>query len=326
MRVEVFCDESGSDGENLTGGNTDVFAHASVHLPLVPAADSIQEIRRRIRSPAEEYKANHLLRGKHRSTLEWLLGPSGPIHQNAHVHLTDKAFFVVGRVVDLLVGEACGRTPGDIALTLYREGPRTLGHQQWQVFLESSNNLMRTKNRWDARTPVDSFFQLLDALRPAVAGNGVGDIVELLQQARPRADSFWARTLENPTKIPSLDPLIPAIVQTVAHWSAGGQSVSLVHDQQNALTEERIAWLKEHLRSPQGRLTSVRLVDSRSDPRVQLADFLAGVARKIASDELNGRGDAELTVLLRPYVDASSIWGDDRSWSLLGPAHARAER
>ncbi|WP_406271479.1 DUF3800 domain-containing protein [Streptomyces sp. NBC_00191] len=322
--MEVFCDESGSDGENLTGGNTDVFAHASVHLPLEPAADSIQEIRNRIRSPAEEYKANHLLRGKHRSTLEWLLGPSGPIHQNAHVHLTDKTFFVVGRVVDLLVGETRGRTASTMALTLYREGPGSMGQQQWQAFLESSNNLMRTKNRWDARTPVDSFFHLLDALRPAVTGNGVGDIMELLKQARPRADSFWARTLENPTKIPSLDPFIPAIVQTVAHWSAGGQSVSLVHDQQNALTEERIAWLKEHLRSPQGRLTSVRLVDSRSDPRVQLADFLAGVARKIASDELNGRGDAELTALLRPYVDAFSIWGDDRSWSLLGPAHARA--
>lgn len=28
--LEVACDESGSDGENLTGGNTDVFAHAGV--------------------------------------------------------------------------------------------------------------------------------------------------------------------------------------------------------------------------------------------------------------------------------------------------------
>ncbi|MET7618419.1 DUF3800 domain-containing protein [Streptomyces sp. NPDC005408] len=321
--MEVFCDESGSDGENLIGGNTDVFAHAGVHLPLGPAADSIQEIRNRIRSPAEEYKANHLLRGKHRSTLEWMLGPSGPIHGNANVHLTDKAFFVVGRLVDLLVGEN-GRPAGAMALTLYREGPLTFGPEQWQAFLSSSNNLMRTKNRWDARTPVESFFQLVDALRPATAGHRVGDIMELLREARPRADSFWAQTLENPAMIPALDPLIPAVVRTVAYWGEGGEPISLVHDEQNALTEERIAWLKEHLRSPQCRLTSVRLVDSRSDPRVQLADFLAGVARKIASDELNGRGDTELTALLRPYVDASSIWGDDRSWSLLGPARASA--
>ncbi len=35
---EVACDESGSDGENLTGGNTDVFAHAGVHVPAADAA------------------------------------------------------------------------------------------------------------------------------------------------------------------------------------------------------------------------------------------------------------------------------------------------
>ncbi|MEU3916898.1 DUF3800 domain-containing protein [Streptomyces sp. NPDC029004] len=317
--LEVFCDESGSDGENLIGGNTDVFAHAGVRVSLESVADSIQEIRNRIRSPAEEYKANHLLRGKHRSTLEWTLGPSGPIHGNAHVHLTDKAFFVVGRVVELLVAET-GRPTGTLALTLYREGPRTVGGEQWQAFLESSNNLMRTKNRWDARTPVDSFFHLLDTLCPASAGSQVGEILELLRRSRPLADSFWAQSLENPTMIPSLDPLIPAIAQTVAYWSRNGRPVSIVHDEQNALTEERIAWLKDQFSGPQRRLAGVRFVDSRSDPRVQLADFLAGVARKIASDELNGRGDRELTALLRPYVDSSSIWGDDRSRHLLGPA------
>jgi hypothetical protein len=55
------------------------------------------------------------------------------------------------------------------------------------------------------------------------------------------------------------------------------------------------------------------------DPRVQIADFLAGVARKVASDELDGRGDAELVALLRTYVDPASVWGDDRSWSVLRP-------
>jgi hypothetical protein len=50
---------------------------------------------------------------------------------------------------------------------------------------------------------------------------------------------------------------------------------------------------------------------------VQVADFLAGIARKIASDELNGRGDPVLTALLRPYVDPDSVWGDARSGALL---------
>lgn len=60
--VEVACDESGSEGENLSGGETDVFAHASVRLDGEAAEHCIEETRERIRSPALEYKSNHLLR------------------------------------------------------------------------------------------------------------------------------------------------------------------------------------------------------------------------------------------------------------------------
>ncbi|MFE2431028.1 DUF3800 domain-containing protein [Streptomyces sp. NPDC059373] len=323
--LEIACDESGSDGENLLGGNTDVFAHASVRLDGRSAAESIQEIRDRIRSPAQEYKANHLLREKHRAVLEWMLGPSGPIHGNAHVHLTDKSFFVVGRVVDLLLGHGtypAGTGPGRdpraraTAVTLYREGRRALGHERWQGFLEASNDLMRTRSRTDVTAPVESFFRLVDALRLAGARGPVDDIMKLLAGARPHAESFRAHLLDNPKVIPALDPLIPAIAQTVTYWSAGGEHIAIVHDRQNTLTDERVAQLRH---SPQLRLTGLRLVDSRSDSRIQIADFLAGIARKLASDELNQRGDAQLTALLRPYVDSASTWGDDRSWALLGP-------
>ncbi|MFD8531972.1 DUF3800 domain-containing protein [Streptosporangium canum] len=330
--LEIACDESGSEGGKLIGGNTDVFAHAGVRLSTESAAECIRETRDRIRSPATEYKANHLLREKHRPVLEWLLGPSGPIYRNAHVHLIDKTFFAVGKVVDLLVGEVAhaadtglcrDRQAEVMAVTLYREGRRAFGSERWTAFLESFNDLMR------AKTSADSFFRTVDALSLAGAGGGVGEIMELLRRARPHADSFRARLLDDPKMLPALDPLIPAIVRAVVHWGAGGTPVSIVHDEHNALTEKRIAQLKEMFGAPHaadlrhaspGRLAGLRLVDSRSDPRVQVADFLAGVARKIASDELNDRGDADLVALLRPYVDPSSIWGDDRSWALLGPS------
>jgi hypothetical protein len=299
--VEVACDESGSEGENLVAGNTDVFAHASVRLAGEPAAACVRELRARIRSPAVEYKAGHLLREKHRPVLEWLLGPAGPILGQAHVHLTDKAFFVVGRLVDLLLGDAAA----DTAATLYREGRRGPGRRQWRAFLESSNDLLR------GRTSLDAFRRAVDQLRPAMADGPAGDLLGRLRRAGPPAGPDGAR--------PPLDPLIPALVRAVAYWGGGGRPVAIVHDQHTALTAARVARLGE---LPGGRLASLRLVDSRSDPRVQVADFLAGVARKLASDELNGRGDARLTGLLRPYVDASSIWGDQRSWSLLAPAPA----
>jgi hypothetical protein len=73
-------------------------------------------------------------------------------------------------------------------------------------------------------------------------------------------------------------------------------------------------------------MSGLRGADSRTDPRVQVADLLAGLARRIASDELLGRGDPELTTLLRPYVDPASIWQDDRSWSALRPVSGGGSR
>ncbi|MDT0345999.1 hypothetical protein [Streptomyces litchfieldiae] len=313
--LEIACDESGSDGENLTSGNTDVFAHAGVWMPTATAAGHLLEIRDRIRSPAEEYKANHLLREKHRPVLEWLLDPAGPLAGHARVQLIEKAFFAVTRVVELLAG-GDGQDTGDIARTLYREGRIAYGPTRWRAFLIACNDLMRGRNRWDPTTPVDSFFHMLDLLPTAGAPGQLGEIADLLRRARPRAEAYRERIFHVPEPSPVLDPLIPAIVRTVAHWSAGGRPVFLIHDRQNTLTEERLATLGETLGTAYG-LTGLRLVAARSDPRVQLADFLAGVARKIASDELNSRGDARLTALLRPFADTGPHWGDERSEALL---------
>lgn len=310
---EVACDESGSDGENLTGGNTDVFAHGSVLLPMDSAAGFVQEIRDRIRSPAEEYKANHLLREKHRAVLEWLLAPSGPIHGHAHVHLTEKAFFVVDRAVDLLLGDSSA------AVVLFRQGPRTFGEAGWREFLEAANQLLRVRNDGEPQLPVETFFRTVHGLLRAHSGTELAGTLERLAAARSRADAYRAGILNGPTLIPLLNPLLPAIVHTAAYWSAGGRPVRLVHDRQNMLTPDRIAWIEESARQAGFGLGGLRLVQAGLDPRVQLADFLAGIARKIASDELNGHGDPVLTALVRPYVDAASIWGDERSWERLGP-------
>jgi hypothetical protein len=303
--VEIACDESGSEGEKLIGATTDVFAHAGVRLDPAAAAGHVEEIRRRAPARSVEYKAYHLLRERHRSALVWLLGGRGPLCGNAHVYLADKAFLVVRAVVDLLVE----RPAEAMALALYREGRHRFDSARWQDFLVSSNNLLRVRNRKGVPTPVDTFLHAVHALRAGAAGE-VADVLALLGAARARADSFRARPADRPA--PTLDPLIPAVAAAVAHWGAGGQPVTVVHDRQNALSDERVARL-----TSAGGLAGLRLVDSRADARVQVADVLAGAARKIASDELNGHGDAELTALLRPYVDRSSTWGDDRSRPLL---------
>ncbi|MFF9219131.1 hypothetical protein [Streptomyces viridosporus] len=311
--LEIACDESGSDGENLTGGNTDVFAHAGVHLSVAAGAAVVREIRDRIRSPAEEYKATHLLREKHRAVLEWLLAPGGPLHGRARVHLTEKTFFVVDRVVALLLDD-----PAE-ALALFRAGRRDLGADGWKDFLLVANQLLRTRNGGEPGTTVPLFFRTVDALCRAHVGTPAARVLERLAARRESAEAYRTGLLDgSAVRIPVLNPLLPAIISTAAYWSAGGRPVRLVHDRQNILTPERIAWIERTARRDGIALEEVRLVAARTDPRIQLADFLAGIARKVASDELNGRGDPVLTALLRSYVDPASVWGDARSRAVLG--------
>jgi hypothetical protein len=336
--LEIACDESGYEGEKLIGTTTDVFAHASVHLDTESATACMQELRRRIRSPATEYKANHLLREKHRAVLIWLLGPLGPLSGRASVYLIDKAFFVVGKVIDLLTDRVGPTAPGfgvgqnrqAAAMTgaLYGESRCGLDPLLWEAFLAASNTLLRAKDPLAVRTSLTSFFNTIDALRLDGSGVSTDEVLRLVERAKRDPATLRARLLDNSAIMSPMDPLIPAIVHAVIRWGDDDNPVSIVHDRQNTLSADRIAQLKDLFsglvsavlsHSARGRLAGLTLVDSTVDPRVQVADILAGTARKVTSDELNDRGDAELTALLRPYVDPHSIWGDDRSWALLEP-------
>ena len=165
--VEIACDESGSEGENLVGGETDVFAHAGVRMDPGAARGCVAEIRRRIGSPAAEYKANHLLRAKNRAVLEWLLDPAGPLHDRGHVHLTDKRLFAVCRAVGLLADGT-----DEMARALHRAGPAAFGADRWAFFLAAFTSVLRLNPRRGVTTSVDEFFALAGDLAavPGEAG------------------------------------------------------------------------------------------------------------------------------------------------------------
>ncbi|TYB64834.1 hypothetical protein FXF51_20510 [Nonomuraea sp. PA05] len=316
--LDIACDESGAEGEKLVGGNSDVFTHASVLMDARAATACIGELRERAPTPASQYCAGHVLRDKHRAALLWLLGPRGPVLGNVRVFLTDKVFYAVGKVAGLLQEDhepRLGLDPRAVATAavLYREGRRAFGDGRWTALLDSFNYLLRAKNGQGVTTSVEETYRLVDALRGA--DGQAGEIMQELWRARPRVAAFRERLLAAPYVFPALDPLIPAIVRAVTCWGTGGP-VTVVHDRQTTLTGERIAQMRELLG---GRMAGLHLVDSELDERVQVADVMAGVARKVALDELTGRGDPALTELIRPYVDPASVWGDERSRDLLIP-------
>jgi hypothetical protein len=94
---------------------------------------------------------------------------------------------------------------------------------------------------------------------------------------------------------------VPALAETLLFWSAGERSVAVVHDEQSALTRDRVArlgtFLAEAVSPAPAPLRSFVQVDSKEDPRVQVADLLAGLAR---------RRTPKLNELLAPYLRACS--------------------
>ncbi len=321
--IEIACDESGFSGGNLVGGgHSPVFAHASVRIESETARELVQHLRREIGARGDgEYKSPEILRPRRRPLVLWLLGSSSPIHGNAHVHLADTRLFVLARMVDVLLsgqpvrGIACpGRSPHTrpLALALYRSGEQSYGTAHWQEFLTLSANLFRTNNRWLPKTPIQMFYTTLEAMIKTNGAADVTHVMNLLRSTRPVAEATRSSHLEHPKLTPLMEPLLPALNRTVQYWGSGAEILSIVHDEQSALTPERIADIAMAFaaRHPGHRLTDVRLVDSRREPRVQIADFVAGIARRLATDELKGRVDSEITALLGPLIDHESVWAE----------------
>ncbi len=319
--VEIACDESGFSGGNLVGpGASTVFAHAGVHVDERSAGLALAEIRASLQARSDgEYKSAELMRARHRPLLLSFLGPSGPIAGRATVIVIDTRFFVLARLLDVLLGvgpaaptELPGRDPGthQMADRLYRSGAETYGAADWQEFLQLAGNLLRTNSRWLPARPVENFYATLDRLLATDRSGEVAEVLDRLRSSRPIAEQVRSGYLANAKQTPLFEPIIPAVARTVAAWTAVTSEVHVVHDEQSALTPERLTDIAVAVaRSRPGtRLAGFRLVDSRLDPRIQLADFLAGVAHRHARGVLRGEADPEVTRLLRPMIDPESLW------------------
>jgi hypothetical protein len=238
---------------------------------MADAQECVAELRARIGSPAQEYKANHLLRPKHRRALEWFLGPAGPISGRARVVLVDKERFLLRTFLTLLSNpDSPGwLAPPDTDTAALDDLRDTCGDAVWRAFCDGVNDLLRGR-----RPSEELLIGCPDALRAVAA-----------RQAR-----------ENPDRV-VVDPLFWAITRAVDVW---GEPVAVVHDRHRSLTPSRIAALMAA-----GGLVRLDLTAARADARVQLADFLAGIVRRTRTAELDGTGDPVLLDLVQGYLAIS---------------------
>jgi hypothetical protein len=279
--AEIACDESGFSGSNLLDPVSPVITHASVDLAVPEATEVVAVLQSRLRHRSE-CKSNQLLRPGQRPALEWFLSF---LHGRAHVHVIDKTGYVAARVLELFTeepsygaGTSLGRDHSDAVLALRRH----------TAFLAVFVDLTRTRRvRLIDHDAIDRFFATIPVHLPA-----------LREVTRARVEEVMVRLIDEDRAFPPpLEPLVPALAETLLFWSAGKRSVAVVHDEQSALTRGRVArlgtFLAEAVSPAPPPLRSFLQVDSRDDPRVQVADLLAGIAR---------RQTPKLNELLAPYV------------------------
>jgi hypothetical protein len=316
--VEIACDESGFTGGNLTFPQT-VFAHASLRISREAATEEMERLRRRV-SAHGELKASWLLRWCEHRDLVRLLGPQGVVDR-ALVHLTDTRLFLLARLCDALlgVGEVDGLDlPGEqvsvrsTALQLHRHGEDVFGCPRWQRFLVAAGNVLRTNSRWIPATAVADFELSVAELASSPAPPEVREELRRLRASASRARAVRRSLEADARRPPLLEPLLPALTRAILRWGADHPMLVVLHDEQSALTRWRLAEIATELdRQHPGHTFHLDRIDSRKDPRVQIADLVAGIARRAARGSLTGQAEDELLDLVRPLIDPRSIWADD---------------
>lgn len=342
--IWIACDESGQDGENLVSPGP-VLSHGSVRLDDLQAQEAIAQIRDRLPPlQGKELKFRQLDNARGLQVLTWALSEGGPLWGRASIYLAHKPYVAVAKAIDLLVEEQAHAEGRDLysagqaremARTIFREGPRAVGIENFTGLVASFVSLFREHlpPSAGAKETVDGFFDLVDALRLTARRRNVSDVLMAMHGARDHAVDFQERLdSEKRSVLPTLDPIIPCIVQSIRYWAEALPHVEIraLHDRINILSDERIDLLIAELRRPYGEFATlagpVRLREitrgvSEHHPSLQLADVLAGAGRVAGEAALGLRPDDhphhELASILTSSVDVHSLWGDESSWQRL---------
>jgi hypothetical protein len=332
----VAADESGTTGEDLLADVQPVIAHAMVRVDDREAAEIVADLRTRANSTqAPEMKFKHFRSGRAAQALADTLAPGGALAGRASLMVAHKPFFAVCKVIDLLVEERAhaqgidlyeGRQASKMAVTLFADGPRGLGEQQWSSLLETFVQMARP-GAGDRADDVVAFFERVDTAHRRCHRRSLDPILLELSRSRPHADELVASISDPGDPFQAvLDPLVALIPEHLRHWyrELGRRPYRLLHDEHIVLTQQLVhttmsalAHARAHPTLPRtgkAELAVFGTGTSLTHPSIQLADLVAGAGRIVTSDFLYGKSSlpAPLTEAVTPLI----IWGlmPDRSF------------
>lgn len=320
MVLQVVGDESGSDGENLSSPTHWTFSYGTSSLTIAEAEEVIVRTRQAIGSTEDEARAGGELKSsrlfrKHRSVAESLFEPGGPLAETSSIYLADKSKFLAGKMIALLIephGYSTGRPvgvewQGYLADEMTDRVLPALDHATRTELLVSFNALCKSYKAPYAPTGRASRF--VNALRLAnLAGSHDARASDMLRSLwNARSEAYEIEKDDSSTL--DLEPMLPTlfVVATTWHQRFLGAEFDLHIDEYRQLTPLMLDILKATAATLYGvQLREIVQTNSASDPRVQVADWIAGAGRIAAGEAFSGRG-SRLSNLIRPLVDADSM-------------------
>ncbi|MFH9349647.1 hypothetical protein [Kitasatospora sp. NPDC017646] len=326
----IATDESGWGGDQLAANPDRYMTIGSVAIDDQTAQQVLLDLRRdaRIADQVAEVKFKHFKdRPTGRQALVKALGPGGSLEGRASVYVIDKHYFVVGKIIDLLI-ETQAHSRGvemyrngaarQSARTLFEEGPRALGGDGFKELVEATVDFASMRNRDGQQSSVEDFFDVLEAAWAKSTRRRVTTVLAQARGTRAEAADFL-QALQEGDLSDNLEPLIPGVAAVVNNWSERIGRVNALTDDQKMLTDD---WLDKMMRQFDGdgswdlrwvlgraQVGQVLRGESKTHPSLQLADLVAGagfaVAKRFGGSD--SPAAAELYPAVVPLIDPNSL-------------------
>lgn len=311
----VACDESGSDGEQLLNGGP-YFVYAAVAVNDREAGLIVERLRAVTGAKAPELKFKDFKgRPGRREALRRLWGEEGALHGRCWAFVLEKEYAAVAKVIDLLLEEQAfaagidlhaGHQAATLARTLRQHGRRALGTEGFEQLMAAFIAFASVRGRGDDQAR-ETFFDHLEKAWASSTRRNVSDILMALRATRLQATTL--HDAENPDAM--LELIVSSVAQAARWWGGQLGPVSVLTDEQPALTDDALANIARVVRdglgptpsSQQPRVDLRTLVrgDSAKHPSIQLADLLAGAVR-VAYEHQAGTAPSDAGKDLWPSV------------------------
>ncbi|MFF4105436.1 DUF3800 domain-containing protein [Streptomyces sp. NPDC001903] len=363
----IAMDESGYDGDQLYG-RARYMVLGSIAIDDHEASDIIDDLRKQagIQSSAPELKFQTMFgregQTRRRHLLKELLDTTGPLADKASVYLIDKHYFIISKLISLLLEEHLhpmgiyienNDVARQLARNLHDEGVRAMGLDGFHRLLEVTTAFFSKQNRTGELASVDDLFEVLQKSaayarrRRAPQAKKAAIVLDMLLHTRREAEDHARTRLTDPDPAveaqvglheDTMEPLIPAIPAAISNASLKHGKVNVLADDHKLLTDAKLDVLSRSVESIamlQGlragnRLDELVRGDSKEHPSLQLADLIAGAGFAVAQrhDGENHPAGEDLYPVIVPLIDPLGLLSHDEPerFATVDPRKAKARR